>query len=147
MTLNKICKAFHELTPTEMYDMLRLRSEVFVVEQTCVFLDMDDKDQLCYHVLFYNEEKVLIATSRLVPAGVSYPDMMSIGRIVTSQLVRGTGVGKELVEMSIEECYHLFGKGRSGSGHSFMPESFTNASDSNSRARYTTRTVSTISKW
>ncbi|SIR14150.1 ElaA protein [Pontibacter lucknowensis] len=111
MTLNKICKAFHELTPTEMYDMLRLRSEVFVVEQTCVFLDMDDKDQLCYHVLFYNEEKVLIATSRLVPAGVSYPDMMSIGRIVTSQLVRGTGVGKELVEMSIEECYRLFGKG------------------------------------
>ncbi len=110
MVLTKICKAFHELTPTELYDMLRLRSEVFVVEQNCVFPDMDDKDQLCHHVLFYNEEQVLVATSRLVPAGVAYPDMMSIGRIVTSQLVRGTGVGKELVEMSIAECHRLFGK-------------------------------------
>lgn len=111
MTLTKICKAFAELTSIEMYDMLRLRSEVFVVEQNCVFLDMDDKDQLCHHVLFYNEEQVLVATARLVPEGVSYPDMMSIGRIVTSQSVRGTGVGKQLVELCIQECYRLFGKG------------------------------------
>lgn len=111
MALTKISKAFGELTPNEMYDMLRLRSEVFVVEQNCVFPDMDDKDQLCHHILFYNEEQVLVATARLVPAGVSYPDMMSIGRIVTSQLVRGTGVGKQLVEMAIQECYRLFGKG------------------------------------
>ncbi|WP_116542294.1 GNAT family N-acetyltransferase [Pontibacter virosus] len=111
MAFIKICKAFHDLTPDELYDMLRLRSEVFVVEQNCVFPDMDDKDQLCHHVLFYNEDRILVATSRLVPAGVAYSDMMSIGRIVTSQLVRGTGVGKELVEMSIEECYRLFGKG------------------------------------
>lgn len=110
MALTKIIKAFHELTPYELYDMLRLRSEVFVVEQNCVFPDMDDKDQLCHHILFYNEGKVLVATARLVPVGVSYPDMMSIGRIVTSQLVRGTGVGKQLVEMGIEECYRLFGK-------------------------------------
>lgn len=111
MTLTKICKAFDELTPYELYDMLRLRSEVFVVEQNCVFPDMDDRDQLCHHVLFYNEDKVLVAVSRLVPVGVAYPDMKSIGRIVTSQLVRGTGVGKLLVEMSIQECYRLFGQG------------------------------------
>lgn len=111
MTFTKICKAFQELTPNELYDMLRLRSEVFVVEQNCVFPDMDDKDQLCHHVLFYNDDKVLVATSRLVPVGVSYPDMMSIGRIVTSQLARGAGVGQELVELSIQECYRLFGKG------------------------------------
>jgi ElaA protein len=111
MALTKICKPFHELIPLELYDMLRLRSEVFVVEQNCVFPDMDDRDQQCHHILFYNEEQVLIATARLVPAGVSYPDMMSIGRIVTSQLVRGTGVGKQLVEMSIVECHRLFGKG------------------------------------
>lgn len=110
MTFTKIRKAFQELTPNELYDMLRLRSEVFVVEQNCVFPDMDDKDQLCHHVLFYNDDKVLVATSRLVPVGVSYPDMMSIGRIVTSQLVRGAGVGQELVELSIQECYRLFGK-------------------------------------
>ncbi|WP_018479009.1 GNAT family N-acetyltransferase [Pontibacter roseus] len=111
MALTKICKAFQELTPYELYDMLRLRSEVFVVEQNCVFPDMDDKDQQCHHILFYNEENVLVAVSRLVPAEIAYPDMMSIGRIVTSQLVRGTGVGKQLVQMSIDECYRLFGKG------------------------------------
>lgn len=111
MALTKICKAFQELSPNELYDMLRLRSEVFVVEQNCVFPDMDDKDQECHHILFYNEEQVLVATARLVPAGISYPDMMSIGRIVTSQLVRGTGVGKQLVELAIDSCYRLFGKG------------------------------------
>ncbi|GAB3830349.1 GNAT family N-acetyltransferase [Pontibacter rugosus] len=109
MAFTKISKAFAELTPFEMYDMLRLRSEVFVVEQTCVFLDMDDKDQKCQHLLMYKGD-TLVATSRLVPKGISYPDAMSIGRIVTSVAVRGTGVGKILVDYSIEECYRLFGK-------------------------------------
>ena len=110
MALTKICKPFDALTPLELYDMLRLRSEVFVVEQNCVFLDMDDKDQQCHHILLYNEEQVLVATARLVPKGVAYPDYMSIGRIVTSQLVRGKGVGKILVQLGIEACYRLFGK-------------------------------------
>ncbi|AKD03652.1 GNAT family N-acetyltransferase [Pontibacter korlensis] len=110
MTFTKISKAFEELTPNEMYDMLRLRSEVFVVEQTCVFLDMDNKDQKCQHLLLYKGEE-LVAVARLVPPGVSYPDAMSIGRIVTSMAVRGTGVGKLLVEYSIEECYRLYGQG------------------------------------
>ncbi|MFD2247167.1 GNAT family N-acetyltransferase [Pontibacter ruber] len=109
MALTKICKAFNELSANELYDMLRVRSEVFVVEQNCVFLDMDDKDQLCHHILFY-QDGTLVATARLVPPGVSYPEM-SIGRIVTSPLVRGTGVGKVLVDMAIEECYRLFGTG------------------------------------
>lgn len=107
--LTKICKPFHALTPTELYDMLRLRSEVFVVEQNCVFLDLDDKDQPCHHVLFYDND-VLVASSRLVPPGISYPEM-SIGRIVTSMAVRGTGVGKQLVDYSIEACRALFGTG------------------------------------
>ncbi|GHA77992.1 GNAT family N-acetyltransferase [Pontibacter akesuensis] len=110
MAFTKTSKAFAELTPFEMYDMLRLRSEVFVVEQTCVFLDMDDKDQKCQHLLLYQGD-TLVATSRLVPPGLSYPDAMSIGRIVTSMAVRGTGVGKLLVDYSIEECYRLYGKG------------------------------------
>ncbi|WP_162427236.1 GNAT family N-acetyltransferase [Pontibacter pudoricolor] len=109
MTLTKICKHFNELTNTELYDMLRLRSDVFVVEQNCVFLDLDDKDQQCYHVLFY-DDKTIVACSRLVPPGVSYPEI-SIGRIVTSMAVRGTGVGKLLVDFSIEECRKLFGNG------------------------------------
>ncbi|NDK55268.1 GNAT family N-acetyltransferase [Pontibacter fetidus] len=109
MPLTTICKPFSTLTNIELYDLLRLRSEVFVVEQNCVFLDQDDKDQACYHVLFYDDETI-VAASRLVPPGISYPEM-SIGRIVTSMAVRGTGVGKQLVDFSITECRRLFGNG------------------------------------
>ena len=109
MPLEVICKAFNELTTLQMYEMLRLRSEVFVVEQNCVFLDMDNKDQECYHLLLY-KDGVLEACARLVPPGVSYPQM-SIGRIVTSPATRGTGLGKTLVATAIAECYRLFGEG------------------------------------
>ncbi|WP_439881869.1 GNAT family N-acetyltransferase [Pontibacter sp. MBLB2868] len=109
MPLTKVCKDFNALTPQEMYALLRLRSEVFVVEQNCVFLDLDDKDQECQHLLLYQENH-LAAYARLVPPGVSYTQM-SIGRIITSPATRGTGLGKILVEMAIEECYRLFGHG------------------------------------
>jgi len=110
MSLRKICKAFDALSPLEMYQMLRLRSEVFVVEQQCLFLDMDNKDQQCHHLLLYNQD-TLVATARLVPPGLSYSDAMSIGRIVTSPAMRGTGVGKILVDLAIADSYQLFGQG------------------------------------
>ncbi|WP_187262970.1 GNAT family N-acetyltransferase [Pontibacter beigongshangensis] len=103
------CKPFHTLTPHELYDLLRLRSEVFVVEQTCVFLDLDNKDQHCHHLLLYQGD-VLAATARLVPPGLYYPEI-SVGRIVTSPASRGTGLGKQLVATAIAECYRLFGPG------------------------------------
>ncbi|MFT2008250.1 GNAT family N-acetyltransferase [Pontibacter sp. 13R65] len=104
-----ICKPFQDLTPDELYDLLRLRSEVFVVEQNCVFLDLDNKDQQCHHLLLY-QNNMLAATARLLPAGLYYTEM-SIGRIVTSPAARGTGLGKELVREAIEACYQLFGHG------------------------------------
>ncbi|QCR23175.1 GNAT family N-acetyltransferase [Pontibacter sp. SGAir0037] len=110
MAFTHICKAFQELSPDEMYDMLRLRSEVFVVEQNCVFLDLDNKDQKCHHLLLYQDNK-LAATARLVPPGLSYEHNMSIGRIVTSPAVRGTGVGKVLMQLSLDACYRLYGAG------------------------------------
>jgi ElaA protein len=109
MTLKKICKSFHDLSVHELYDALQLRSDVFVVEQNCVFLDLDGKDQKCHHLFLYNKE-TLIAYARLVPPALSYPEM-SIGRIITSAAVRGTGMGKELVNLAIQECYTLFGNG------------------------------------
>ncbi len=109
MALTKICRHFNDLSNTQLYDLLRLRSDVFVVEQNCVFLDPDNLDQQCHHVLFYDDTEI-VACSRLVPPGGSYPEM-SIGRIVTSMAVRGTGMGKQLVEFSIEECRRLFGDG------------------------------------
>lgn len=100
-------KTFAELTPTELYDILKLRSEVFVVEQTCVFLDMDDNDQNALHVLGI-ENNSLVAYTRLVTPGNIYP-YASIGRVVTSQTVRKHGYGKLLMKYSISEIqkkYH-----------------------------------------
>jgi ElaA protein len=109
MNLIHTIKAFHELTVNELYDLLKLRSEVFVVEQNCVFLDQDDKDQKCFHLLLYHDDQ-LVAYSRLVPAGLSYQEM-AIGRVVTSPSVRGKGLGRVVMEIAIDECKKLFGPG------------------------------------
>ncbi|MGD6027673.1 drug:proton antiporter, partial [Xanthomonas citri pv. citri] len=82
-------KKFTELTNEELYQLLRLRSEVFVVEQGCNFMDMDNKDQKSQHLLGKNGEQ-LLAYSRIVPTGVSY-EFPSIGRIVVSGAGRGMG--------------------------------------------------------
>lgn len=103
-----VTKTFEELTPGELYAILRLRSEVFVVEQNCVFLDMDNKDQSCHHLMGWQDEK-LVAYTRLVPPGISYNEP-SIGRVVTSPALRGSGAGKLLMEKSIAETERLFGK-------------------------------------
>jgi len=102
------CKTFQELTVDELYSILRLRSDVFVVEQNCVFLDLDNKDQKCFHIMGW-EQTTLVASTRLVPKGVSYPDYHSIGRVVNSKEHRGLGLGKELMEYSIAKCIELFG--------------------------------------
>ena len=106
--INWTLKIFEILTPHELYAILRLRSEVFVVEQNCVFLDMDNKDQFCYHLLGWANND-LVACTRLIAPGKVY-DLMSIGRVVSSPAYRGTGIGRELMEVSIQKCYGLFGK-------------------------------------
>ena len=83
------------------------RSLVFVVEQNCVFHDMDGKDQQSMHLLGYTDDK-LVACSRLVPAGVSYKEM-SIGRVVSHPDYRRTGAGKELMQQSIVCIRELWG--------------------------------------
>jgi ElaA protein len=105
------CKTFQELSVEELYSVLRLRSDVFVVEQNCIFLDQDNKDQYCYHIMGW-EGKNLVASTRLVPKGVSYPDYHSIGRVVNNRDFRGLGLGKELMEYSIEKCIEHFGNGQ-----------------------------------
>lgn len=100
-------KAFKELSNTELYHLLQLRSEVFVVEQNCVYLDMDNKDEKSYHVLGYENGK-LVACTRLVPPGVSYELEPSIGRVVTHPSVRQSGYGKLLMEYSIAKTKELF---------------------------------------
>jgi ElaA protein len=109
MNLTHTVKAFQELTVDELYALLKLRSEVFVVEQNCVFLDQDDKDQKCHHLLLYSGDE-LVGYSRLVPAGLSYQEM-AIGRVITSASARGKGYGRVLMELSIDYCQKLFGVG------------------------------------
>ena len=107
MELTFVIKSFEQLTPDEVYAILRLRNEVFVVEQNCVFQDADNKDQFCFHLQLY-KQKELIAYARLVPAGVTFTEI-SIGRIITSPEVRGTGMGKILMQHALEQSYNLFG--------------------------------------
>ena len=102
-------KHFSALTVNELYSILRLRSEVFVVEQNCVFLDMDNNDQIAYHTMGWLGDD-LIATTRLFDIDQSYPGYQSIGRVVGSPRHRGIGAGKALMQFSITECERLFGK-------------------------------------
>jgi len=102
------CKKFDELTPQELYAILRLRNEVFVVEQNCVFQDADNKDEPSHHLMGWNSEG-LVAYARLIPPGIAYK-LPSIGRVVTSPKQRGTGLGKILMQRSIEEMEKLFEK-------------------------------------
>lgn len=101
-------KKFHELSALEMYEILKLRSEVFVVEQNCVFLDMDDKDQLAHH-LQGRINGQLAAVVRILPPGLAYEEP-SIGRVVSSPLFRRKGVGIELMKKAIEEIINLYGQ-------------------------------------
>jgi len=101
-------KTFESLTPAELYQILRLRSEVFVVEQNCVFLDMDNKDQFSLHLMGYDAAN-LVASARLIAPGKVYEEM-SIGRVVTSPAYRKKGAGRELMHVAIKECYRLFGE-------------------------------------
>jgi ElaA protein len=100
---------FDALSNEALYQLLRLRSEVFVVEQGCNYMDMDNKDQKCHHLLGYQDGQ-LLAYSRIVPAGLSY-EFPSIGRIVVSSKGRGRGLGIELLNTSIEKLESLYGKG------------------------------------
>lgn len=102
-------KPFAALTATELYAILQIRNEVFIVEQDCPYQDLDNKDQRCHHLMAWQGEK-LVAYTRLVPRGVSYEEYMSIGRVVSSPACRRTGIGKELMHRSIDACYALFGK-------------------------------------
>jgi ElaA protein len=102
-----IYRPFERLTAKELYDALHLRSKVFVVEQNCVYLDPDGKDEKCFHLLGYQNGR-LVACSRIVPPGISYPEL-SFGRVVTDPDFRGIGLGRQLLHKTMELCLRHFG--------------------------------------
>jgi len=101
-----VLKSFSSLTGEEMYKMLQLRSEIFVIEQTCIYADMDDKDYNSYHLLAIADQKV-VGCCRLVEPGISYENP-SIGRVCSARSHRMEGVGMKLMEKAMEACEHLW---------------------------------------
>ena len=95
-----VIKTFSELDKDELYQILRLRSEVFVVEQDCVYQDIDNKDQIAIH-LIYKKEDEIIAYTRIFKKG-DYYENPSIGRVVVSKNNRGKDLGKEIMLESIK---------------------------------------------
>ncbi|WP_211093103.1 MULTISPECIES: GNAT family N-acetyltransferase [Chitinophaga] len=106
--MNWKIKSFEELSTTELYAILRLRSEVFVVEQNCAYQDLDNTDQLALHLMGTDDTGRLLAYTRLFQPGIKYQEA-SIGRVITSPLARGTGAGRELMERSIAAVQQQFG--------------------------------------
>jgi ElaA protein len=102
------CKYFTELTNFELYKILQLRNEVFVVEQNCAYQDCDDKDLKAYHYTGWQKDK-LVAYTRLLSISISYPDAASIGRVITAPFIRRQNTGRQLMYNSINEIYRLFG--------------------------------------
>lgn len=105
--MNWVLKKFEDLTPHELYVIMQLRNEVFVVEQNCAYQDADNKDLHSFHLMGWKDNK-LVAYTRLLPPGLSYPEP-SIGRVVTSPSVRKEGYGRELMKTSFDNIYNLFG--------------------------------------
>lgn len=95
------------LTKDDLYAFLSLRAEVFVVEQDCPYQDVDGKDQKSLHVLGFDESGDLIAYSRVVLAGISYPEI-SIGRVVTHPKKRKGGMGKALMQATLDTIQEQF---------------------------------------
>lgn len=107
MELTTVIKPFEELSNHELYAIIRLRNEVFVVEQDCVFQDADNKDQFAYHVMIKSGD-FLTAYSRVLPAGASFAEA-SIGRVVSDKKARGTGAGRRLMKDSLSFILSEYG--------------------------------------
>ena len=103
-------KSFDSLSVNELYDILRLRSEIFVVEQNCVYLDPDGKDKLALH-LFGEFEGKIVAYSRLFKPGISFGNA-SIGRVVVDANYRDRKWGHDLMREAIAEIKNHFGESK-----------------------------------
>ena len=100
-------KKFDDLSIEELHALFSLRSEVFVVEQDCVYQDIDGKDPKALHIIG-KEGKDLVAYARIFEKGIAYSDYASIGRIVTSPIYRGKKIGHALVDYCIAQCKNIY---------------------------------------
>lgn len=108
MTKNEIIwnyKKFSQLSTHELYDILKLRIDIFVVEQTCYYPDLDDHDRHpeTQHIFCY-QQNMMTAYLRILPKGLTYPDNISIGRVVIAPSARGKGLGHQLMRAALTRC-------------------------------------------
>ena len=103
-------KKFDELTHDELYGILKLRVEIFVVEQDCPYQDLDDNDQVATH-LFIEDSNQVVACLRILPENVSFRDM-AIGRLVVKKSYRGNGLAKLIMKKAIDYIINDLGKNR-----------------------------------
>lgn len=103
--MESVIKTFDELTNRELYEILRLRAEVFVVEQNCVYQDLDEVDLDAYHVYLKDEGRI-VAYLRVVDKGKRLEEV-SLGRVIS--LKRRQGVGSELMKVGIRVAKENFG--------------------------------------
>lgn len=93
-------KKFDELTARELYDVLKLRQDVFVIEQTCIYPDMDGCDFVCHHALMRNRAGELIGYLRILPPGQTF-DTVAIGRVLVREDARGGGSARQLMTAAL----------------------------------------------
>ncbi len=101
--------AFDALAPNDVYRMLKLRQDVFILEQTCLYPDIDDFDQQAWHLLGWHDvdgKRQLAACLRCLAPGEKYAEM-SLGRVATSPAARGAGIGRELLVQGIARAESL----------------------------------------
>ncbi|PBQ34311.1 GNAT family N-acetyltransferase [Sphingobacteriaceae bacterium] len=101
-----ILKDFTSLSTQELFEIYKLRSDIFVVEQNCAYQDVDDKDLSSFHVMLFSDHQ-LAGYSRLLPPGTSYQEP-SIGRVAVKREFRTQGLGKSLMKHSIKQTLELY---------------------------------------
>lgn len=118
-------KTFQELTTKELYDLLQLRSEVFVVEQDCVYQDLDGKDEKALHVIGTKNNKIVAYTRAFKPG--DYFDKASIGRVVVSKDERQHNYGYDIMEASIKTIKDYFNESNIKlSAQTYLKKFYTN---------------------
>lgn len=103
LSFNWKIEKLERLSPKEVHDLIKIRVDVFVVEQECAYPELDGKDPDCWHVLGQDKNGNTLAVARIAPAGLIYPEV-SIGRVALDKSARGTGNGKKIMTESIHFC-------------------------------------------
>jgi ElaA protein len=100
--INWHCNNINELTGRQMHAILKARCDVFVVEQNCVFPDIDDNDLIALHLCGWDQHNQLAAYLRILPPNSTYAEP-ALGRVLSSPTYRGTGIGRQLIQEGLKQ--------------------------------------------